>query len=129
VHRAGKFEPDERFDAVAFGEAVEAAAPMLADALDQVQGDAGVERAVPRAGGDSDAGREVGVHGVEARVAMNPGLRLTSHMPRLGDEDSYVKTGACLSSFSMDGKASENPKAICLISTFRPFLRPCSSRM
>lgn len=63
VHRPGQFEPDERFDAIAFGEAVEAAIAVLADPLDQVRGDAGVERAVPRAGGDIDAGLEVGVHG------------------------------------------------------------------
>ena len=73
VHRPGAFEPDERFDAVAFGEAVEAAAPMLADALDQVRSDAGVERAVARAGRDVSTGLEVGVHGVEARAAMAPG--------------------------------------------------------
>lgn len=49
VHRPGEFEPDERFDAIAFGEAVEAAVAMLDDAPDQVRGDAGVECAVARA--------------------------------------------------------------------------------
>ena len=73
MHRPGEFEPDERLDPIAFGEAIEAAAPMLADALDQMRGDAGVERAVPRAGHDIDAGLEVGVHGVEARAVMDPG--------------------------------------------------------
>ena len=73
VHRPGEFEPDERFDAIAFGEAVEGAVAVLANALDQVRGDAGVERAVARAGGDIDAGLKVGVHGVEARAAMDPG--------------------------------------------------------
>ena len=73
VHRPGGFEPDERFDAVTFCEAVEAAVAVLADALDQVRGDAGVERAVARAGHDIGAGLEVGVHGVEARAAMDPG--------------------------------------------------------
>lgn len=73
VHRPGEFEPDERFDAIAFGEAVEVVDPMLADALDQVRGDAGVERAVARAGHDIGAGLEVGVHAVEARAAMDPG--------------------------------------------------------
>ncbi len=73
VHRPGEFEPDERFDAVSFCEAVEAAAPMLAHALDQMGGDAGVERAVPRARHGIDAGLEVGVHGMEARAAMDPG--------------------------------------------------------
>lgn len=46
---------------------------MLADALDQVRGDAGVERAMPRAGHDSGAGLEVGLLGVEARSEMDPG--------------------------------------------------------
>ena len=73
MHRPGEFEPDERFDAIAFGETVEAAAAVLADALDQVRGDAGVERAVPRAGHDIGAGLEVGVHGVEARAVIDPG--------------------------------------------------------
>lgn len=73
MHRPGEFEPDERLHAIAVGEAAEAAAPMLADALNQVRGYAGVERAVPRAGHDSGAGLEVGVHGVEARAAMDPG--------------------------------------------------------
>src|SRR3546814_11712785 len=75
VHRPGEFEPDERLDAVSFGEAVEAAVAMLADALDQVRGDAGVERAVARAGHDRGVGLEVGVHGGEARAAMDPGAR------------------------------------------------------
>lgn len=82
VHRPGEFEPDERFDAIAFGEAVEAAVAVLDDALDQVRGDAGVERAVAGAGHDIDAGLKVGVHGVEARAAMDPGSRRTSHGPR-----------------------------------------------
>lgn len=73
MHRPGEFEPDERLDTIAFGEAVEAAALMLDDALDQVRGDAGVECAMPRAGHDSGAGLEVGVYGVEARAAMDPG--------------------------------------------------------
>lgn len=73
VHRPREFEPDKRFDAVAFGEAVEAGIAVLTDALDQARGDAGVERAVPRAGHDIGAGLEVGVHGVEARAAMDPG--------------------------------------------------------
>jgi hypothetical protein len=38
-----------------------------------MRGDAGVERAVARAGHDVSAGLEVGVHGVEARAAMDPG--------------------------------------------------------
>lgn len=83
MHRPGKFEPDERFDAIAFGEAVEAAVAMLADAPDQVPSDAGVERAVARAGGNSDAGLKLSVHGAEARGAMDPGSRRTSHGPRL----------------------------------------------
>ena len=66
MHRRGEFEPDERLDAVAFGEAVETTVAMLDDALDQVRGDAGVERAVPHARHDIGAGLEVGVHGVEA---------------------------------------------------------------
>ncbi len=78
VHCPGEFEPDERFDAIAVGEAPETAVAVLANALDQVRGDVGVERAVPRAGRDSDAGLEVGVHGVEARAAMDPGSRRTS---------------------------------------------------
>ena len=73
VHRPGEFEPDERFDVIAFGEAVETAVVVLADALDQMRGDAGVERAVVCAGHDIGAGLEVGVHGVEARAAMDPG--------------------------------------------------------
>lgn len=73
VHRSGEFEPDERLHAIAVGEAAETAAPVLADALDQVRGDAGVERAMPRARHDIGAGLEVGVHGVEARAAMDPG--------------------------------------------------------
>ena len=73
VHRRGEFEPDERFDAIAAGEAAETAVAVLADALDQVRGDAGVERAVPRTRHDIGAGLEVGVHGVEARAAMDPG--------------------------------------------------------
>lgn len=73
MHRPREFEPDERFDAIAFGEAVEAAVAVLDDALDQVRGNAGVERAVPRAGHDIGAGLEVGVHGVEARAAIVPG--------------------------------------------------------
>ena len=88
MHRPGEFEPDERFNAVTFGEAIEAAVAVLADALDQVRGDAGVERAVACAGHDIGAGLEVGVHGVEARAAMDPGSRRTSHGPRsAGDED------------------------------------------
>lgn len=75
MHRRGEFEPDERLHAIAIGEAVEAAVAVLADALDQVRGDAGVERAVPRARHDIGAGLEVGVHGVEARAAMDPGSR------------------------------------------------------
>ena len=73
VHRPGEFEPDERLHAIAVGEAAETAVAVLADALDQVRGDAGVERAVPRAGHDIGAGLEVGMHGVEARAAMDPG--------------------------------------------------------
>jgi len=73
VHRPGEFEPDERLHAIAVGEAAEAAVAVLADALDQVRGDAGVERTVARAGHDIGAGLEVGVHGVEARAAMEPG--------------------------------------------------------
>ena len=84
MHRPGEFEPHERFDAIAFGEAVETATPVLADALDQVRGNAGVERAVARAGGDIGAGLEVGVHGVEARAAMNLASRWTSDGPRPG---------------------------------------------
>ena len=76
MHRPGEFEPDERFDAIAVGEAAEAAVAVLADALDQVRGDAGVKRAMPRAGDDIGAGLEVGVHGVEARAAMDPGSSL-----------------------------------------------------
>lgn len=56
MHHPGAFEPDERFDAIAFGEAVETAVAVLGDALDQVRGDAGVERAVPCARRDVDAG-------------------------------------------------------------------------
>ena len=73
MHRARKVEPDEAFDAIAIGEAAEAAVAVLADALDQMRGNAGVERAVPRAGHDIDAGLKVGVHGVEARAAVDPG--------------------------------------------------------
>ena len=82
MHRPGEFEPDERFDAVSFGETVEAAVAVLADALDQVRGDAGVERAMPRARHDIGAGLKVGVHGVEARAAMDPGSRHTRHSSR-----------------------------------------------
>lgn len=63
VHRPGEFEPDERLYAIAVGEAPETSVAVLADALDQVRGDAGVERAVPRARHDIGAGLEVGVHG------------------------------------------------------------------
>ena len=42
VHRPGEFEPDERLHAIAVGEAAETAVAVLADALDQVRGDAGV---------------------------------------------------------------------------------------
>lgn len=87
MHRAGEFKPDERFDAVAVGEAAETALAILADALDQVRGDAGVERAVTRAGRDSGAGLEVGVRGVEARAAMDPGSRRTSHGSRASSEE------------------------------------------
>lgn len=73
VHRPGELEPDKRFDVIMFGEAVETAVAVLVYALDQVRGDAGVERAVACAGGDIDAGLEAGVHGVEARAAMEPG--------------------------------------------------------
>ena len=58
---------------MAFSEAVETDVPVQADALDQVRGDAGVERAMPRTRHDIGAGPEVGVHGVEARAAMDPG--------------------------------------------------------
>ena len=71
VHRSGEFESDERLHAIAVGEAAETAVAVLTDALDQVRGDAGVERAVPRARHDMGAGLEVGVHGVEARAAMD----------------------------------------------------------
>ncbi len=82
MHHAGEFEPDERFDAVPLGEAIETGAAMLNDTLDQVRGDAGVERAVARAGHDGDAGLKVGVHGVEARAAMDPGSRRSCYGPR-----------------------------------------------
>ena len=42
VHRPDEFEPDERLHAIAVGEAAETAVAVLADALDQVRGDAGV---------------------------------------------------------------------------------------
>lgn len=90
MHRRGAFEPDENFDAITFGEAIEAAVAMLADALNQVRGDAGVERAVAGAGHDSGAGLEVGVHGVEARSAMDPGSRRTSH----GSRSRVTKMGS-----------------------------------
>lgn len=82
VHRPREFERDERLGACAPGEAVETAVAVLVDALDQVRGDAGVERAVLCAGHDIGAGLKVGVHGVAARAAMDPGSRRTSHGSR-----------------------------------------------
>ena len=73
MHRPRKVEPDEAFDAIAIGKAAEAPVAVLADALDQMRGHAGVERAVPRAGHDIDAWLKVGVHGVEARAVVDPG--------------------------------------------------------
>lgn len=103
VHRPGEFEPDERFDAIAFGEAVETAVAVLDDALDQVRGDAGIERAVPRAGRDSDAGLEVGVHRVEASAVMDPGSRRTSQEPRprvtrIGSDWRLPRASSCRTS-------------------------------
>jgi len=49
VHRPGEFEPDERFDGLTFGEAAETPVAMLDDALDQMRGDAGLERVPCRA--------------------------------------------------------------------------------
>jgi hypothetical protein len=63
VHRSRKVELNEAFDAIAIGEAAETAVAVLADALDQMRSNAGVERAVARAGHDIDAGLKVGVHG------------------------------------------------------------------
>ena len=45
-HRRVLLEPHEAFDAILLGEAVECALAMLVDALEQVRGDAGVDRAV-----------------------------------------------------------------------------------
>jgi len=81
VHRPGEFEPDERLHAIAVGEAAETAVAVLADALGQVRGDAGVERPVPRAGHDIGAGLEVGVHG--GGLGGN-GPRIKSGVTRIG---------------------------------------------
>jgi hypothetical protein len=52
-----------------------------------VRGDAGVGRAVPRACHDIDAGLEVGVHGAEARAAMDPGKANEARASLASDED------------------------------------------
>lgn len=86
-HRSGEFEPDERLHAIAVGEAAETAVAVLADALDQVRGDAGVECAAARAGHDIGAGLAIGVHGVEASlrivildlIRINIILKIRSH--------------------------------------------------
>ena len=136
VHRPGELEPDERFDAIAFGEAVETAVAVLDGALDQVRGDAGVERAVGRAGDYIDAGLEVGVHGVEARAAMDPGSGVTSlyqtgyfPAPRHAGLDPasmrpeaienlvrrHPSSGFLFNSIAISERESENPFGICLI--------------
>lgn len=98
LHRPGEFEPDEQFDAVALGEAVEATFAMLDDPLDQVRGEAGVKRPVPRARHDIGAWLKVAVHVVEARAAMDPGSRRTSQRASFaGDKDwCGTETSLCI---------------------------------
>ena len=62
LHGRLLLEPDEAFDRVLAGEAVEGALAVLVDALEEVRGDARVDRAVLAVGEEVDCGLEVRVH-------------------------------------------------------------------
>ena len=93
MHCPREFKPDERFAVIAFGEAVEAAVAVLADALDQMRGDAGVERTVARAGHDIGAGLEVGAHGWRLG---GDGPRIKSGVTKMGSGGMLLFASSCL---------------------------------